>query len=126
MNIAPDLRTLRNGKTFSKSSHSGVSVRIPPTLAHRATQNASKNSEILHELIEERLKANLEPLNEQISTLTQLLNQLIQENLSRNSSTADTPTQARRPPSHEAGTSRALSAREIGSTGSPQDTEGTF
>ena len=80
---------------------------------------------ILHELVEERIKATLGPLNEQRSTLIQLLNQLIQENWARISSSTDfrtQQTQSRRSASHEAGTSRALPARKIASTGCPLDT----
>ena len=82
-------------------------------------------NEISHELIEEKIKANLEPLKEKIPTLTQLLDQLILESSARTSPTVDTrsqQTRTRRSPSHEAGTSRALPAREIGSRGSPPDT----
>ena len=75
-----------------------------------------------HELNGERIKVKWGPLSEQMITLTQLLKYLIQQSSARNFPTEDArtqPTQARHSFSHEAGTSRALLAKDIGSTGFP-------
>ena len=128
MSFSPDLRTLRNGKTYCKISHPKISVNAENTVNASASSDPERvetpANRISHDLIEEIIKAHLGPLNEKISTLTQLLNQLIQESSACNSPTADTrtqQTQARRSPGHEIGTSRALPAREKGSPGYPPD-----
>ena len=126
MTFSPDLRTRGNGKTYSKTSNPEKVLSAENTVSTSASSYSEhideRANKISLELIEERIKAILGPVNEQISTLTQLLNPLIQESSARNSPTADTctqQTQARRSLSREAGTSRALSAREIGRTGYP-------
>ena len=124
MNFSPDLRKLRNKKIYSTNSHPEISVSAETSGNTSAPGNPERiekpDNEIPHELIKERIMANLGLLNEQIPTLTQLLNQLIQQSSTRNSATADTrtqQTQARRPPSHESGTSRALPEKNFESTG---------
>ena len=113
---------------FSKISHPKMSVSAESTADTPASHNPKRTEEATkgtsHELIKERIKVNLRPPNEQIITLTRLLNQLIQESSALNSPMAKTRTQqdqSRRSPSREAANSRALPAREIGSTGSPHD-----
>ena len=126
MSFSPDLRGLRNGETYSKTSDLEMSV-IPENTTNTCASGDPKRFEepthgISHELKGEKIKANWGPLSEQITTLTQLLEYLIQQSSARNFPTEDArtqPTQARHSFSHEAGTSRALLAKDIGSTGFP-------
>ena len=128
MRFSPDLRTLRNRKTNSLTSHPEMCVSAENTSDTSALHNCERikepNNYVSHDMMEAKTKANLEPLNEQKSSLNRSPNPLIQENLAQNSPMVDTriqQTRARRSPNHKAATSRDFPPGEFAITVSPPD-----
>ena len=128
MRFSPDLRTLRNRKTNSKTSNAEMCVSGENTSDRSTLHNRERikepNKYVSHKMIEAKTKANLEPLNERKSSLTRLPNQLIQQNSAQNSPTVDTRVQqtwARRSPYHKASTCRDFPPGELTITVSPPD-----